>query len=103
MPGDQQELIDYVNSDEQDILKRRGYKSAEEIFAEKPGESRVLVLYRDQRERLQTEYVAVEEQTSPVISGAEKAAKSKWFAADMLGATREIDREQARRVLAESG
>jgi hypothetical protein len=103
MPADQQELIDFINENEKDLLFRRGIKSAEELFEESAGQGKVLVLYRDHRERLQTEFVAIEEQRVTEMGGDGQIVRSKWFAADALGAAQEIDKAQAKRVLAEAG
>ena len=103
MPASQEELVKYVDSNEQDLLQRRGFKSAEEVFAEPADHSRILVLYRDQRERLQTAYVAIEERKLHEVGTEGKKIASKWFAADVLGAAQEIDEQQAKRVLAEAG
>jgi hypothetical protein len=103
MPASQEELVKFVDTNEQDLLQRRGFKAAEELFAEPADKSRILVLYRDQRDRLHTDFVAIEERKLPAVGAEGKKIASKWFAADILGAAKEIDEQQAKRVLAEAG
>jgi hypothetical protein len=101
MPADRDELIKFIDSSERDVIQRHGYRSGEEIFTEKADQPRVIVLYRDQRERLQTDYVAIEEQNVQVNTPEGRKNWRKWFAADSLGVPYEINQEQANRVLTE--
>jgi|SoiMethySBSTD1v2_1073268.scaffolds.fasta_scaffold1104091_1 hypothetical protein len=103
MPASREELVNFIDESERDILQRRGYKSAEELFDESASHQRLIVLYRDQRDRLQTEFVAIEERSHDEKTPEGIVRRSKWFAADTLGAAQAIDEQQAKRVLAEAG
>jgi hypothetical protein len=106
MPADEQEFVKYVDSNEREVLQRYGFRSAEDIFIETADRPRLIVLYRDQRQRLPTEFVAMEEEK---VSGekvkGQKAdvhnSRSKWVAADVLGIGQEISATEANRVLAD--
>jgi hypothetical protein len=102
MPADRDEFIAFINANAREVLLRRGFNSAEEILAESADKPRLIVLYRDLRERLQTEYTVIEEQPYAAPGSGGSVAR-RWFAADQLGIAREIDKEQAQRVLAEAG
>jgi hypothetical protein len=106
MPADQKELVNYVDSNQREILQRYGLRSAEDIFIEAAGQPRLVVLYRDQRQRLPTEFVAMEEEKAigEQLHGQKTDAqdsRSKWVAADMLGIGQEISAAEANRVLAD--
>ena len=108
MPPDQDALVRYVESSEQDVLMRRGLKSAEEIFAPPADRPRIVVLYRDPRERLGTNYVAIEEQRIDEEQAEGQQAtgqntRRRWLAADVLGVGEEITEVEADRILAETG
>ena len=104
MPADEQEFAAYIDGNEKDILFRRGCKSAQDLLAPSHDPQRLVVLYRDQRERLSTDWVAIEKQEFE-----EKDAKSqgivqkrvRWFAANVGGVGQQIKEEEANRILAE--
>jgi hypothetical protein len=106
MPADEQDFIKYVDSNEREVLQRYGFRSAEDIFIEAADRPRLIVLYRDQRQRLPTEFVAIEEEksTGEELKGQTADAhnsRSKWVAADVLGIGQEISAAEANRVLAD--
>ncbi|MEX0613651.1 MAG: hypothetical protein WD738_09385 [Pirellulales bacterium] len=103
MPRNQEELVEYIDENEGEVLQRRSLSSGEEIFKAPPGGSRIVVLYREPRERLKTEYVAIEEQKMDPKNGDGEKSRSRWFAADVLGVGQEIDQVEAARMLTEAG
>jgi hypothetical protein len=103
MPASRDELVRFADSNEHETLRQRGYLSADDVFCEQADDSRIIVLYRDLRERLQTEFVAIEERKLGALRDAGSKISSKWFATGVQGPPQEIDEQQARRVLIEAG
>jgi hypothetical protein len=103
MPATRDDLVQYINENERDLLIRRGFENAQQLLEPAEARPRLIVLYRDQRDRLQTEYVAIEEHPNETRAADQSKRRSTWFAADVLGAARPIDEQQAERVLAETG
>jgi hypothetical protein len=107
MPADQNEFVDYVDTNEREVLQRYGLRSAGDLFIEAADRPRLIVMYRDQRQRRPTEFVALEE--AKVGQGTMKRAVndgpksgSKWVAADRLGIGQEISADEANRVMADA-
>jgi hypothetical protein len=104
MPADEKEFAEYIDTNERDILLRQGCKSAQELVAPTHDPQRLVVLYRDQRERSSTEWVAIEKQEFEQKDSKSPGGVKKrvcWFAANVGGVGQQIKEEEANRILAE--
>jgi hypothetical protein len=104
MPADEQEFAAYIDGNEKDILFRRGCKSAQDLLASSHDPQRLVVLYRDHRQRLNTEWVAIEKQEVEEKDSKSQGVVQKrvrWFAANAGGVGQQIKEEEANRILAE--
>ena len=107
MPADEQEFVTYIDANERELLQRYGLRSGQDLFTEAAGRPRLIVLYRDQRHRLPTEFVVIEEEkvSSEGVKGQKvdtRTSRSNWVAADVLGIGQEISADEANRVLADA-
>jgi len=104
MPADEQEFAAYIDGNEKDILFRRGCKTAQDLLAPIHDPQQLVVLYRDHRQRLNTEWVAIEKQEVEERDSKSQGVVQKrvrWFAADVGGIGQQIKEEEANRILAE--
>jgi len=104
MPADEQEFAAYIDGNEKDILFRRGCKSAQDLLAPTHDPQQLVVLYRDHRQRLNTDWVAIEKQEVEEKDSKSQGVVQKrvrWFAADVGGIGQQIKEEEANRILAE--
>jgi hypothetical protein len=104
MPANEQELAEFIDTNEQDILLRNGCKSAQELIASNREPQQLVVLYRDHRERLNTDWVAIEKQeVEHKDSKSQGAARKRfcWFAVNVGGLGKEIKDDEASHILVE--
>jgi hypothetical protein len=107
LPTDEQEFVAYVDANEREVLQRYGLRSSQDIFTESADRPRLVVLYRDPRERLKSNFVAIEQRTtkdpkSKTSANGALAGGDTWVAADLLGVGCEISADTANRILAEA-
>jgi hypothetical protein len=103
MPADEQEFAAYIDGNEKGILFRRGCKSAQDLLASIHPQQ-LVVLYRDHRQRLNTDWVAIEKQEVEERDSKSQGVVRKrvrWFAADVGGIGQQIKEEEVNRILAE--
>jgi hypothetical protein len=90
MPANEQEFVKYIDARDQKLVQQYGFSNAASLLANTGDKPRLVVLYRDERKRSGTRYVALEE----VEGGVNR------YAVDVLGIVDELSSEQATPLLA---
>jgi hypothetical protein len=100
MPADQQQLVSYIDANEREVLQRHSMRSGDDLFVKIPGKPQVVVIYREPRQNLKTEFVALEQQKIKDVN--HPAGRTAWIASDSLGIGQEISEDEAQRILTET-